>query len=351
MTAKPRVSIVIDNYNYAQFLREAVESALAQTYARMEVVVVDDGSTDGSREVIAGFGDAVIPVLKANGGQASAINAGFAASSGDLVLFLDADDFLHPEAVERSVARHQPGMAKLHFRLDAVGADGHPLGFTVPTAARTLDAGDVVPRLLDEGRYVTPTMSGNMFPRSVLERLLPVPEAEFRISADGYLVTSAPFHGPVIAVDEILGGYRVHGSNWWAPERLDAARLRDYLRHDFSKYRCVYDGATAAGLSVTGSLTRRDQFHLRTRLASLRYDPDEHPVPSDTRPGLAVSGVVATLRSDLDARRRALFAAWFLAVALGPSVVARPLVRYLYVPHHRPAWTRRVRALLRGSRC
>src|SRR6188768_2225570 len=99
MPQPPLVSIVIDNYNYARFLRAAVDSALAQAYPRVEVVVVDDGSTDDSREVIARYGDRISAVFKPNGGQASAFNAGFAASHGDLVLFLDSDDVLLPSAV------------------------------------------------------------------------------------------------------------------------------------------------------------------------------------------------------------------------------------------------------------
>ena len=79
----PLVSIVINNYNYGRFVGSAIESALEQSYSNTEVIVVDDGSTDTSREVIASFGDRIGAVLKANGGQASAYNAGFAASKGD----------------------------------------------------------------------------------------------------------------------------------------------------------------------------------------------------------------------------------------------------------------------------
>ena len=92
-------SIVINNYNYGRFLPEAIESALGHTYPNTEVIVVDDGSTDNSREVISKYGSRVISVLKANGGQGSAFNAGFAASKGDLIFFLDSDDFFYPEKV------------------------------------------------------------------------------------------------------------------------------------------------------------------------------------------------------------------------------------------------------------
>jgi glycosyltransferase involved in cell wall biosynthesis len=91
-------SVIIASYNYGRFLGDAIESALAQTYAPVEVIVVDDGSTDESRNVIARVGDRVQSILKANGGQASAWNAGFAASAGDVVLFLDADDLYRPGA-------------------------------------------------------------------------------------------------------------------------------------------------------------------------------------------------------------------------------------------------------------
>jgi hypothetical protein len=87
MDPQPLVSILINNYNYAHFVTEAIESALAQTYRHVEIIVVDDGSTDDSREVIGRFGNLVRMVAKENGGQASAFNAGFAASKGEIICF------------------------------------------------------------------------------------------------------------------------------------------------------------------------------------------------------------------------------------------------------------------------
>jgi glycosyltransferase involved in cell wall biosynthesis len=169
------------------------------------VVVVDDGSTDGSREVIDRYRHRVVTVEQANGGQAAALNAGFAACKGDLVIFLDADDELRPQAAERVVQHFRPGVAKLQFRLDAVDKDGAPLGFTNPPASQPLAAGWVAPSLLSKGRYTTPVMSGNAFARGVLERILPIPVAEWRISADGYLVTAAPLHGTVFRSRNVSG--------------------------------------------------------------------------------------------------------------------------------------------------
>src|SRR6266705_326520 len=108
MANQPLVSIVINNYNYARFLRDAIDSALNQSYDRTETIVVDDGSTDNSREIIAGYGDRIIAVLKENGGQNSAFEAGFATSSGSIVCFLDSDDVCLPAKVGRIVEALEP---------------------------------------------------------------------------------------------------------------------------------------------------------------------------------------------------------------------------------------------------
>ncbi|MEM1239884.1 MAG: glycosyltransferase family 2 protein [Cyanobacteria bacterium P01_H01_bin.26] len=97
--ATPLVSILINNYNYGSFLSQAVDSALNQTYQNIEVIVIDDGSQDNSPAVIRSYGDKVTPVLKENGGQASALNAGFAKSRGDIICLLDADDIYLPDKV------------------------------------------------------------------------------------------------------------------------------------------------------------------------------------------------------------------------------------------------------------
>ena len=103
MESKPLVSILINNYNYGRFVGQAIDSALGQTYENVEVIVVDDGSTDNSREIIKGYGNQIISVLKENGGQASAINAGFAASKGDIICLLDADDIFLPDKASEIV--------------------------------------------------------------------------------------------------------------------------------------------------------------------------------------------------------------------------------------------------------
>jgi glycosyltransferase involved in cell wall biosynthesis len=179
------VSVVVNNYNYERFVCQAVDSALDQTYADVEVVVVDDGSTDDSLELLRGYGDRITLLHQSNGGQAAALNAGFEAASGDLILFLDADDRLYPEAVSRVVEVYRPGDAKVQFRLDLVDRLGRSAGEVHPASGRVMPSGDVLPVLLRVGRYATSMTSGNAFPRKVLDDILPIPADSFRISADG----------------------------------------------------------------------------------------------------------------------------------------------------------------------
>lgn len=342
------MTVVIDNFEYQAFVGTAIDSAIAQSYPNVEVVVVDDGSRDGSRQVLETYRDRVELVMKANGGQASALNAGFLSARGDIVLFLDADDFLYPNAVERVVEAFGPQVAKVHFRLDAVDAQGRPLGFTNPPADRRLDDGDVVDKVLRVARYTTPVTSGNAFARQALEQVMPIPEAAFRISADGYLVTTVPFYGMVRAIEDRLGAYRIHGANAWAPATLDAGRMQASVRHDLEKHRSIAACASATGRLLIPGLAERDHLHLRGRLASRRLDPAGHPMSGDGIRTLVRRGVLATWRySDLNVGRKATFTAWFVGVGVAPMPVARRLVSWLYTPQARP---HAVRGLVRAIR-
>ncbi|MEX1027957.1 MAG: glycosyltransferase family 2 protein [Candidatus Paceibacterota bacterium] len=109
----PLVSIVIPCYNGADCVAEAIQSALGQSYRRKEVIVVDDGSKDRSAEVVRSFGDAVRYFKQENAGVAVARNRGAAEARGELLQFLDQDDLLYPDKLERQVPHvilHRPGL-------------------------------------------------------------------------------------------------------------------------------------------------------------------------------------------------------------------------------------------------
>ena len=150
---KPLVSVVMPVWNGAAFIGQAVDSCLAQTHGNLEVIIVDDGSTDNSRAVIESYGSSVIPTFKLNGGQASALNAGYNKSSGDLVIFLDADDILWPSCVSEVIRHWRPNLIKLHFNLAIIDSVGKPLGglYLKPP----LPHGDLRERLINDGTVAT----------------------------------------------------------------------------------------------------------------------------------------------------------------------------------------------------
>lgn len=212
-----RVSIVVNNFNYAPYLREAIDSALAQTHADVEVVVVDDGSTDGSDRIVAAYGERITAVLKENGGQASAFNAGFEASSGDVVIFLDSDDTLLPKAAAAAAAAFEDDVAKVHWPLWRMEEDGARNGRCYPDGA--LIEGDFRALLIRDGPDHnvipphSPPTSGNAWSRRFLREVLPIPKAPYRTGADNYLLNIMPAFGRIKAVQEPLGCYRSHGRN------------------------------------------------------------------------------------------------------------------------------------------
>lgn len=215
---KPLVSIVIKNYNYAQFVGEAISSAHNQSYSPIEVIVVDDGSTDNSREVLDAYGDRIVRVYKENGGQGSATNAGFAQSHGELILFLDADDYLELDVIEEAV-RHWDGKApKIHFRMDIVDNSGAVIGQD-PASDVALPSGNLRASVLARAHYDTPASSGNIYSRRFAEAVMPMPEATFRRAADSYLYLLAPLYGDIVALPRVGAKYRMHGANVFLKKR------------------------------------------------------------------------------------------------------------------------------------
>jgi glycosyltransferase involved in cell wall biosynthesis len=209
-------SIIITSYNYGRYLNEAIDSAINQTYPNVEVVVVDDGSADNSREVIAGYESQVIPVLKENGGQASAFNAGFAMSHGEFVFFLDSDDALLPQAVANVVRLFdEPGVMKVHWPLWIINEHGRK---TQKVKEPKLPEGDFRHIVQTKGPMTEATLpsaptSGNAYARTFLRQVLPMPEPAYRISADAYLFGLAPAFGKIRRIMEPQGFWRFHGQN------------------------------------------------------------------------------------------------------------------------------------------
>jgi len=206
------MTIVICNYNYEQFLAEAIDSALAQDYINTRVVVIDDGSVDSSRAIMEGYGTRIKSIFKDNGGQVSAYNLGLESVKTDYVLFLDSDDVLYPGAVTEVMLRFERSdVAKVQFRLDVIDELSRCTGVYVPHSG--ID-GDCRKLLLDGWLYPSPPASGNAYCVSALKKIFPVPETGMnRYGADFYAIYGAALVGAVSNIPRSLGGYRVaHGN-------------------------------------------------------------------------------------------------------------------------------------------
>lgn len=337
MNIQPLVSIIINNYNYEKFLPQAIDSALNQTYENREVLVVDDGSTDDSHSVITAYSDRIHPIFQENGKQAAALNTGFAASQGEIILFLDADDYLFPTAVEQIVAAFQTEVGKVHFRLQVVDGEGESLGYFIPSMGMSLASGEVWRLLLQTSSYVSSPMSGNAYRRQTLIPVLPIPD-EYKTTADDYLMISTPFSaGKLASIDSPIGAYRVHNSNQWALTTVTGSRFRRFVNHDLQNFALLRQRAKELNLEVPLDLERRSLGRIWSRLASLRLEPKEHPVSSDNVWRLMVWGIDALWKySTHNLPKRILYTFLFLWVGLMPVSLASMGITWLYAPHLRP---------------
>ena len=163
------VSIIIPTYNQARFLGAAVESALRQTRPALEVIVVDDGSTDGTREILAHFGDRIRVRRQENRGPAAARNAGISAARGDFLLFLDSDDVLLPACLELLLARFEtdPSLGLVYSDVEFFDVDGT----LVSVADQGIEGRVARELLLLEGPVISSAGSGIMVPRRVAEEV------------------------------------------------------------------------------------------------------------------------------------------------------------------------------------
>lgn len=204
------VSVVIPNYNYAKYVREAVGSVLAQTYSPLEVIVVDDGSTDESESVLAEFGDAIKLVRQKNQGVSAARNNGIAESSGEYVAFLDADDVWMPEKIARQIElfENDSALGLTHVGVEDIDAEGNVL-------ATNLDglSGEVAADLLLlERAVILGGGSGLMVRRDLLAEIGGF-DTRLSTSADWDLFYQSARRRPVGFLPEVLLKYRVHGAN------------------------------------------------------------------------------------------------------------------------------------------
>jgi hypothetical protein len=328
MTDKPLVSVVIDNFNYAAFLGEAIESALGQTWTATEVIVVDDGSTDASRAIIAAFGERIRTVLQPNRGQAAAFNSGVAIARGEIICFLDSDDVWFPQKIERVIAafRQYPDAAWLRHRLIVVDAGRQPQGASLPAFRGTRQR---QPNALAfvEGCYPVLT-SGLALRRSMADRVFPLPEVtagsggfagvDLTRDADAYVAFSAAATDkPFLSLDEELGLYRRHPHQRY----VSAADIEPILHRQIALAAGV---ASAFAAKLGTDVVPSSVFKHRAILAAIHGKSLVHP----DRIAPAVAGARRILPLARVSPR--LFARQGLALALGtllPQAWVKKLLR------------------------
>ncbi len=247
----PRVTALIDTYNQEPFLAEAIESVLAQDFpaGEMEILVVDDGSTDSTSRVAAHYSDRIRYVRKENGGQASALNVGFAQSRGEIIALLDADDVWLPHKIRRV-------MEEFAQHADA-GTIFHRCQYWCPEDGRCEDDASFVSLngyLPDSEdailRFGSVSTSWTTLRRDVARRIFPLPES-LTVLADSFIIATAIFCAPVATVAECLARYRQHDTNLTYSARPDPVRAK----RSNDSFRCAIE-ETRRWLDRNGFLGR-----------------------------------------------------------------------------------------------
>lgn len=245
--SKPLVSVVIPNYNYSHYLCEAVDSALAQTYRNFEIIVVDDGSKDDSREVLQRYGDKITVIFQHNQGVAAARNRGVAEAAGEYVAFLDADDAWLPAKIEKQVSRFgdDTGLGLVHVGVADIDDEGNLLGESTAGMEGNISAELLMfrrPVILGGG-------SGIMVPRRIFDEIGGF-DTRLSTSADWDFFYRISSRHRVGFVPEVLLKYRVHGSNMHG----NIAAMEHDMMLGYEK--AFADGATANSRECYGNLHR-----------------------------------------------------------------------------------------------
>ena len=219
----PTFSVIINNYNYRSFLPEAIDSILKQDCKDYELIVVDDGSDDGSVDFIKSLDVKLLLVETRRVGQARACLNAFKHANGQYIYFLDADDFAAENLLSTAARSIGDSPSKIQFHLVPVNANGQPFANPAPNLTTEHDATTQQAAIYKNGMPLSPPTSGNIFHRRVLEM---VGDITYETAIDGVTLLVAPFVGQVVSIPRSLAAYRVHSSGHSAHANpLDANRI------------------------------------------------------------------------------------------------------------------------------
>jgi glycosyltransferase involved in cell wall biosynthesis len=322
---EPLISVIITCYNYGRYVAGAIESALAQSYPHTEIVVVNDGSTDDSLEVISRYHGRVVLVNQANQGSIAAYNSGYAASSGKIIVLLDADDLLEPEALANVAAVWGPSCAKVQWDLKIIDAAGRDLGRRFCNFDASYDVARVRDSFRRTGTYRWPVSVGNAYSRWFTDAVFPLSPA---LGPDGALNTVAPVYGDVVTVPRPLASYRVHGRNLWSNTGTDWDRLPARIGQRAAEVALMQRHARARGVALprANALDHEIAFvnyRMMAKTLGLAYEGSS----ADTRARLLRQAMRVLRAERYPARLSLAHVAWFGALAVAPPGPAAELMR------------------------
>ena len=345
-----KLSVIIANYNYRDFVGAAISSALAVDWPDKEVIVVDDASTDDSRNVIDGFRGRVAAYFRPKSYQLGAHIFGFEQSTGDVIIFLDADDLLEPDVMLEVAKVWRPGVSKVQYRMIPIDAAGTQLGTAFPQFPLIDDTEKLRRTFLRTMAYATPPGSGNAYSREFVRNAFAMAPATIPES-DAVLLTLAPMMGDILTIRRPLARYRIHATNTMALASLDAAKLRKQLRQDAEVALLFATASQRLHLPVAHDPLSHSVNHLQYRFASRMVDPSAHPFPGDTAIGLGCRLIgAAVIYSQMRLRHRAILLVWVIACALTPSHYRRNLILWRFSAISRPAVVRTLLGVLSSLR-
>lgn len=347
----PTLSVIINNFNYAHFVGKAMDSLLEQTQEGLQIIVVDDCSTDNSRDVILDYdrrypGRITRVFQPVNSGQGAGFNAGYAVSHGELVMFLDADDFMLPGGADIIRKNFEDGVTVYHYRMHYTDAANTLREELYPPLHEQLANGDASQDLLSKGRYKGTITSGLVFGRKILERIMPMDPEAFRYGGDGYLCAVAPLYGPVRSYVTAVCAYRLHQRQHTSRMEEQARLARWRISHDEERYKATTEHARRLNLNVASDLGSRDEQHLFERIVSVLFEPAAHPVAGETLPQ-AIRTIRKLTWHGRSGFRRHLTWVWWSTLLYAPTAMKIRLMRLKLDPSTRPEWLKQFARFLR----
>jgi glycosyltransferase involved in cell wall biosynthesis len=227
--AIPHVSVLIDTYNHESFIERAIVSVLEQDMRMddVEILVVDDGSTDRTPDIVRQFEPRVRLIRKPNGGQASAFNFGYAQLHGEILVPLDGDDWWAKEKLRRvlETLEANPAVGMVGHGLYEQYSDGRANSLILPGRPYYLDLTSLENAELFRHLAAFFGTSRLTIRKSVLDRILPIPE-ELTIEADEYIFTLASAIGPAMILNEPLCYYGIHSGNLFQFGKFEPVKAR-----------------------------------------------------------------------------------------------------------------------------